>query len=101
MNTAGRLFWSVKATAQYLEAGPGARQQIDACVDLIRRFPLIGVRLTLARTGNRRRFVCAGFQIFHDLRETRLAELNRGGSAAGGEAPAAREEITIRFFKRT
>lgn len=100
MGTDTRLFWSALATGQYLEADPSVREQIDVCVDLIGQFPLIGVRMASEGLDHRRRFVCAGFRIVYDLKETRLVDMNPETTGSENDGAAERFDITIMRFKR-
>lgn len=93
-----RLSWSAFVTAQYLEEDVPARERIDACVNLITRFPLIGTRLVNG-TEHSRRFICGGFRIVYDLKETNFVDLNQEPSESVKEASKL-IEITIKRFKR-
>lgn len=95
-----RLFWSVSATAQFLEMEAALRKQLDSCVDLICKFPLIGTRLVTAGIKHHRRFVCGGFQIIYDLKETGFVDLNQKASKTKNSEATHRAEITIMWFKR-
>lgn len=94
-----RLFWSAYATAQYLEEDITLQERIDACVNLIISFPLIGTRLATAETEHRRRFVCAGLRIIYTLKETRLIDAEINLPESEGDKSATRFEITITRLK--
>lgn len=86
--------------AQFLEMEAVVQQQIDACVDLIRQFPLIGTQLGTPGIEHRRRFICAGYRIIYDLKETGFVDLNQETGKSRKAEAARRVDITITRLKR-
>lgn len=97
MIDSNRLFWSAQATAQFLELETANKKGVDNCVDLIARFPLIGIKLLLGKSIEHRRFVCAGFQVIYELRE-RDSNID-GDRTSNNEPKSVSFEITVRFIK--
>ena len=97
MDQHAKIFWSAKATAQFLELDPASQGRVDSCVDLISQFPMIGTRLLLLGSAEIRRFVCAGFQIIYDLAIEQTGILQ---DPATQESSEESKEITVSFVKR-
>ncbi|MHB8181896.1 MAG: hypothetical protein ACYDDR_13895 [Acidithiobacillus ferrivorans] len=85
---------------QFLGMAIGEQDRVNDCVEMIGRFPLIGVRLITGAGEHRRRFVCGGFRIVYSLTAA------GGGDDVTSEPRDQKEEIlprmwiTIRRFAR-
>ena len=101
MTAERRVFWSATATAQFLELEETTMGQVDYCVDLIKQFPMIGNRLMIDPDEHRRRFVCAGFRIVYDIKETRFVEVKQKLTEPDTPGPPQHIEITIRRLSHT
>ena len=99
MAVTNRVYWSATATFQFLELEEMAKEKVDYCVDLIKQFYLVGTRLVTTPGEHRRRFVCGGFRIVYDLKETRLADLIQESTEPLKAEPPGRVEITIRRLR--
>ncbi|MHB1361965.1 MAG: hypothetical protein ACYCW5_05130 [Thermoleophilia bacterium] len=98
MAEAGRLYWSAFATSQLLEMKTGEQDRVSDCVEMIRQFPLIGVRLIAPGDEHRRRFVCGGFRIVYSLAEHGDDVMIRQSVNTRAEESGQIVEITIRRF---
>lgn len=94
-----KIFWSARATALILELDGDDRAKVEYCIELIGRFPLIGVRLLLSPEGHQRRFICGGFQIVYDL-DTHKTESTVEPTESQTRDYTDLTEITVRFFNR-
>jgi hypothetical protein len=105
MASENQLFWSAFAMGQFLDLPSSDQQRIDDCVNLIRSFPLIGVRLLVGAGRHHRRFVCYGFRIVYSLEVGNDADKKKQGSI--DEPPpmtgelSSHMKITIRRFARS
>ena len=84
---------------QFLEMKSAEQSHVNGCVDLVRQFPLIGVRLITGPGEHRRRFVCGGFRIVYSLKEYNAEDITDQQSVKTGlEETRSFAEITIRRF---
>jgi mRNA-degrading endonuclease RelE of RelBE toxin-antitoxin system len=89
-----RLFWSALATGQFLELKLSEQERINDCVDIVCQFPMVGVRMIVAKgLEHRRRFICGGFRIVYCIDKPKKSD------TPGGEI-IEHEVITIKRFKR-